>query len=187
MEFEFRETVCLAHQESTAMTTYIALLRAVNVGGTGKLPMADLKKLCEEAGFEDVRTYIASGNVIFNSSKRTKQVKQALEERLESYAGKRVSVAVRTAEEFAAVLKANPFPEKELNRTVAIFLDDAPPADAVKKATGVANELVELGRHEIYVYYGEGMGTSKLKIPAAKEGTARNINTITKLVELSTK
>jgi hypothetical protein len=57
------------------METYIALLRAVNVGGTGKLPMAELRAMCEDAGFRDVRTYIASGNVVFRSAKRVAGVK----------------------------------------------------------------------------------------------------------------
>ena len=85
------------------MTAYIALLRAVNVGGTGKLPMADLKRIGEEAGFTKVRTYIASGNLLFESNFGEAAVKAALEARLEAYAGKRVGVLVRTAEEMAAV------------------------------------------------------------------------------------
>ena len=168
------------------MTVYVALLRAVNVGGTGKLPMAELKAMCEAIGFLRVQTYIASGNVIFESSKSAKPVKQALESRLETYAGKRVAVAIRTAAEMKSILDSNPFPEREGNRTVAIFLDEVPPTDALKQATGVVNEEMKLGKREIYVHYGDGMGTSKLKIPATKEGTARNLNTIAKLVEMST-
>jgi len=166
------------------MTTYIALLRAVNVGGTGKLPMAELKAMCESAGFEAVQTYIASGNVVFNSAKSPAQVKAALETALQAYAGKPVGVLVRTAAELATVLSINPFPDAAPNRTVAIFLDAAPAADAIEKVSGRKGEDLALGKREIYVHYGEGMGDSKLKIPAAKEGTARNINTISKLVEM---
>ena len=80
------------------MTAFIALLRAVNVGGTGKLSMSDLKAMCEAAGFAKVATYIASGNVVFESGwSRPAQVKSALEARLEAYAGKRVGVVVRTS------------------------------------------------------------------------------------------
>lgn len=166
------------------MTTYIALLRAVNVGGTGKLPMAELKTMCESAGFEAVQTYIASGNVVFNSTKSAAQVKAVLETTLQAYAGKPVGVMVRTAAELATVLGSNPFPDAAPNRTVAIFLDAAPAADAIEKISGRKKEELALGKREIYVHYGEGMGDSKLKIPAAKDGTARNINTISKLVEM---
>ena len=167
------------------MTQYVALLRAVNVGGTGKLPMTALKAICEDGGFEKVRTYIASGNVVFESALSEDKVKAALEARLFSYAGKPVGVLVRTAAEMAAVVAANPFPHSAPNRTVAIFLDSAPPADALKAAVGGKDEEMQLGLREIYVYYGMGMGTSKLRIPAAKSGTARNMNTIAKLAEMA--
>jgi len=167
------------------MPHFIALLRAVNVGGTGKLPMSDLKALCEKAGFENVRTYIASGNVVFKSDKTEVQVKQTLEAALQKYAGKPVGVMVRTASEMAEVLTKNPFPDCAPNRTVAIFLDEAPPKSALSDVNGKKNEEIKLGRREIYVHYGDGMGQSKLKIPAAKTGTARNINTVAKLTEMA--
>lgn len=167
------------------MTVYVGLLRAVNVGGTGKLAMAELKAMCETLGFKNVRTYIASGNVLFESSAAEARVKSLLEARLNKHAGKPVGVVVRTARELAAVLKANPFPKAAPNRTVAIFLDEAPPADALKQATGRADEEMKLGAREIYVHYGDGMANSKLQIPAAKSGTARNLNTIAALVKLA--
>lgn len=162
-------------------TTYIALLRAVNVGGTGKLPMAELRALCEGLGFSGARTYIASGNVVFRSELKEAAVKAALEEALAAYAGKPVGVLVRTGAEMAAVLAANPFAQAAPNRTVAIFLDAAPPADAARKASGLKDEQIALGTREIYVLYGSGMAASKLKIPAAQAGTARNMNTVATL------
>ena len=167
------------------MPVVVALLRAVNVGGTGKLPMSDLKELCERAGFLGVRTYLASGNAVFASWMSETRVKAALESALEAYAGKPVGVLVRTAAEMAAVVAGNPFPDAPPSRTVAIFLDEPPPRDAAERATGRADEEIRLGRREIYVHYGDGMGRSRLKIPAAKAGTARNINTITKLAEMA--
>lgn len=167
------------------MTTYIALLRAVNVGGTGKLPMAKLRSLCEAAGFRRVRTYIASGNVVFESAATARQVKAALEAQLERHAGKPVGVLVRTAAEMAQVLAANPFPQAAPNRAVAIFLDAPPPADALETIRHRGDEELELGAREIYVHYGDGMAGSKLVIPAAKAGTARNLNTIARLVEMA--
>ena len=167
------------------MTTFVALLRAVNVGGTGKLPMQDLKRLCEEQGFANVRTYIASGNVIFDTPKREGAVKAALEGALREYAGKQVGVMVRTAKEMQEVLDSNPFQKLEPNRTVACFLDDPPPKDALRTVTGAVAEQVRLGKREIYVYYGANMADSKLKIPAASAGTARNMNTVAKLAQLA--
>ena len=75
------------------MPRYVALLRAVNVGGTGKLPMTELTAMCLDAGFADVQTYIASGNVVFSSKLGAAKVKAALEQRLHAYAGKPVGVA----------------------------------------------------------------------------------------------
>ena len=167
------------------MTSYVALLRAVNVGGTGKLPMAELKTMCMAAGFTQVKTYIASGNVVFAADQTAAQVQTALSQRLAAHAGKPVGVIVRTAQEMAAVLAANPFPNAPPSRTVAIFLDEPPPADTMDQLKGQSDEQVQLGLREIYVAYGEGMGSSKLKIPAAAQGTARNINTIAKLAEMA--
>jgi uncharacterized protein (DUF1697 family) len=167
------------------MTTYIALLRAVNVGGTGKLPMAKLKAMCVDAGFTGVKTYIASGNVVFASPAKPAKVKAELEARLRAYANKPVGVIVRTAAEMQQVLDANPFPSAAPSRTVAIFLDEPPPPDALAGASGQKDEETRLGKREIYVHYGEGMASSKLRIPAAKSGTMRNMNTIAKLAGMA--
>jgi uncharacterized protein (DUF1697 family) len=169
------------------MTRYIALLRAVNVGGTGKLPMAGLKFLCQDAGFTRVETYIASGNVVFDSKIAAHEVKSELEARLLAYAGKPVGVVLRTAREMQAVLEANPFPDGEPKLTHAIFLDCSVPRDALEHVTGQDGERLILGDREIFVSYPGGMGRSKLKIPAAKTGTARNMNTVAKLAEMAAK
>jgi uncharacterized protein (DUF1697 family) len=167
------------------MTRYIALIRAVNVGGTGKLPMADLKSICEDAGFARVETYIASGNVVFESKTAASKVKAELEARLLEYAGKPIGVMVRTAAEMRAVLKANPFGDGEAKHTYAIFLDRSPPHNALDRVVGQSHEKMSLGDREIFVHYPSGMGRSKLKIPAAKTGTARNMNTVAKLAEMA--
>jgi uncharacterized protein (DUF1697 family) len=167
------------------MTRYVALLRAVNVGGTGKLPMAELRSICEAAGFARVETYIASGNVVFESSAKPAKVKSELEARLLAYAGKPSAVVLRTAAELAAVLKANPFPTAEPKHTYAILLDERPPRDALEHVVGQSDEEMRLGEREIFVHYASGMGRSKLRIPAAKTGTARNMNTVAKLVEIA--
>jgi uncharacterized protein (DUF1697 family) len=167
------------------MGAFIALLRAVNVGGTGKLPMSDLKAMCEELGFTSVRTFIASGNVVFASRKSEAAIKSALEKRLAAYAGKPVGVLVRSAAEMAEVSKDNPFPKAAPNRAMAIFLDKVPPKDTIAAVRGRKDEGIKLGKREIYVHYGEGMAKSKLVIPAAKTGTARNMNTVATLAKMA--
>jgi uncharacterized protein (DUF1697 family) len=169
------------------MPAFIVLLRAVNVGGTGKLPMADLKAMCIASGFSKAQTYIASGNVIFETKMPPAKIRAALEKRLESHMGKPVGVIIRTVDEMKAVLKSNPFPKTAPNRTVAIFLDDAPPEGALAEARGLNGEELGIGLREIYVSYGETMASSKLRIPAAKAGTARNLNTVAKLIDLAAK
>ena len=167
------------------MASFVALLRAVNVGGTGKLPMSALKAICEELGFGAVRTYIASGNVVFTSGKSETAVKKALEARLEAYAGKPVGVLVRSAAEMQGVLNENPFPKAPANRVVAVFLDSPPPKDTLAAVRGRKDEAISLGKREIYIHYGDGMAKSKLVVPAAKTGTARNMNTIATLAKMA--
>jgi uncharacterized protein (DUF1697 family) len=167
------------------VTAFVALLRAVNVGGTGKLPMAELKAMAEAAGLTRVRTYIASGNLMFDSNLAEAEVKSELEKALQAYAGKPVGVLVRSAAEMAAVLAANPFPGSPGNRTVAIFLDASPPADAIETAAGVTTERIVLGVREIYVHYPDGQADTKLRLAAAAFGTARNLNTVAKLAEMA--
>jgi uncharacterized protein (DUF1697 family) len=167
------------------MTVFIALLRSVNVGGTGKLPMSDLRAMCEDAGFSKIRTYIASGNVLFETNLSETKVKAALEKRVKAYAGRAVPVLVRTAAEMAAIAKANPFKKTDPARTVAIFLDDAPARDTIANVKGQTIEEIKLGKREIYVHYGDGIGNTKLRIPAAATGTARNLNTVSKLAVMA--
>jgi uncharacterized protein (DUF1697 family) len=167
------------------MPVFIALLRAINVGGTGKLPMSDLRSLCEKAGFRNVRTYIASGNVVAERDGAEAEAKVALEAELQAYAGKPVGVIVRTAAEMSEVVANNPFPDRAASQTVAIFLDLSPPRDILKDIKGQANEELRLGAREIYVHYPDGIGRSKLRIPAAGDGTARNMNSVTKLAAMA--
>lgn len=169
------------------MARYVALVRAANVGGTGKLPMSELKSMCVDAGFTRVETYIASGNVVFDSKLAPSKVKADLETRLQTYAGKSVAVIVRTATEMADVLRANPFPKAEAKHTYAVFLDHRPPRDALNRTVGRNDEEMRLGEREIFIHYPSGMGRSKLKIPATKTGTARNMNTVAKLAEMAAK
>jgi uncharacterized protein (DUF1697 family) len=167
------------------MTKYVALLRAVNVGGTGKLPMTELRAMATRAGFSKVSTYIASGNVVFESDMQEPDVVDALGVQLEAYAGKPVGVLVRTATEMAEVLARNPFPYAPANRTVAIFLPSPPDPNVLEAVRHQTTEEIGLGAREVYVAYGETMGRSRLVIPAAERGTARNMNSVAELARMA--
>ena len=168
------------------MTVFVALLRAVNVGGTGKLAMSELRRLCEDAGFESVRAYIASGNVVFRASGPEARVKATLQAALAARFDRAPGVLLRSAAQLSAVAAANPFPDAAPNRTVVIFLDAAPGAQALQGLRHQRDEQVAAGKREIYVHYGAGMAQSKLVIPAARDGTARNLNTVAALARLAT-
>ena len=173
------------HRPSAPMTVFAALLRAVNVGGTGALPMADLRALCEAARFKRVRTYIQSGNVVLDSAHPEAKVKAMLEKALAAKMGQPVGVMVRTGAELDAILADNPFPGSEPAKTLVVFLDEAPAANLLDGLVAAGGEEVRLGRREIYVRYPDGQGSSKLKVPGAKTGTARNLNTVAKLAAMT--
>ena len=164
------------------MTAWAALLRAVNVGGNNKLPMAELRALCEELGFERVQTYIASGNVVFASARCKADLRAALEAAIFERYAKHLGVLVRSAAELAAVVAGNPWPSRPGNRVVAIFIDAPLSLDGI---TGQRGETIALGPRALYVDYHDGMADTRLRIPAAKLGTARNLNTVTKLAEMT--
>jgi uncharacterized protein (DUF1697 family) len=172
-------------KQTASPIAYAALLRAVNVAGTNKLPMADLVKLCVTAGFADARTWIQSGNVVFTSPLDEAAIVTALETALAKKMKKPIGVLVRTAAELATVVARNPFPAVAPNLMMVTFLPDAPPADAIAgwKIPG-REQLVLDGRH-IYIHFPDGQGGSKLKIPFGDRGTVRNLNTVNKLLELT--
>jgi len=124
------------------LTAYVALLRAVNVGGTGKLPMSRLVEFCNAAGFAQAQTYIASGNAIFRSASSERDVREALQDRLCAYSGKPVGVLVRPADEMAKTVAANPFAAKPGNRVMVLFTDEPLPAHPFEGAAGAKDEEV---------------------------------------------
>lgn len=167
------------------MPIYVALLRAVNVGGSGTLPMAELKAICEKLGFADVRTYIQSGNVLFRSGLGETEVRERLEAALSERMGKAPGVLLRSRRELEAVLSEAPFPEAKPNFLLITFLPEPPAADALDRLVAPDGEEVQVRGREIYIHYPNGSGRSKLKLPALKPGTARNLNTVRKLAELA--
>ena len=164
------------------MSAWAALLRAVNVGGNNQLPMAELKTLCEGLGLEQVQTYIASGNVVFASARDEADLRGAIAAALAARYAKQLGVLVRSAAELAEVVADNPWPDRPGHRVAAIFIDGPLSLDGL---TGQRRETVMLGPRAIYVDYHDGMADTRLRIPAAKLGTARNLNTVTKLAAMT--
>lgn len=167
------------------MAIHVALLRAVNVGGSGRLEMRALRAVCEACGFSAVRTYIASGNVLFTAEASETDVRTRLAAALEASLGAAVGVVVRSGAELAEVLAANPFADEAPNRVHVIFLDAPTPSDALAGLTGQSDEQIVAGLREIYVRYPRGQGVSRLRLPAARGGTARNLGTIARLAEMA--
>jgi len=167
------------------VTTYVALLRAVNVGGTGKLPMVELKAIADACGFGSARTFIASGNLLFTSDRSEAEVAATLEAKLEDSFGKHVATFVRTAAEMAEVATSNPFRDDRPSRVMVHFIGEESGQAMLDTAINIEGERMALGRRAIYVSYGAGIGQSKLKLPVAREGTARNMNTVAKLAALA--
>jgi uncharacterized protein (DUF1697 family) len=167
------------------MTCFVALLRAVNVGGTGALPMKELAALCAGLGHDDVRTYIASGNVLFRCALSEADVRSGLERALAARMGKAVDVMVRTGAEMRAVLEANPFPAGDPKRVVVAFLNAPAPEDFLGRIKNVKAEEVRILGREIYLHYRDGIGRSKLKLPSSPAATGRNLNTVARLAELA--
>ena len=147
--------------------------------------MKELATLCERLDFKDVRTYIQSGNVIFTSSLAEDTVRSCLEKSLAGKMGKKIDVMVRTPAELRFILSHNPFPNREPAKVAVAFLHEPPPKDLMKRVVAPGGEQVKPGKREIYIYYPDGMGRSKLKLPLIAPATIRNMNTIAKLVDLT--
>jgi uncharacterized protein (DUF1697 family) len=113
-------------------------------------------------------------------------MRSRLEKALAATMGKQINVMVRTPAEMRSILSKNPFPDKEPAKVAVVFLTDAPPKNLIKNVVAPGHEQVHPGKREIYVYYPEGMGRSKLKLPLeGAAATVRNMNTVAKLVEMT--
>jgi uncharacterized protein (DUF1697 family) len=177
------------------MPAYVAFLRAVNVAGHGKVAMADLQHAVAGLGFQDVRTVLQSGNVVFRGVARPTA---ALERALEAQAAKRLDLRtafiVRTDRELAGIVAENPFPneaERDPGHLVVMFLRGAPSASAVQglQAASRGPEVIRVSGRQLYVVYPDGIGRSKLTLALierhlATQATGRNWNTVRKLAAL---
>ena len=138
------------------MSTYIALLRGINVGGNNIIPMTELKAMCEGIGFKNVRTYIQSGNVVFESNLTEGKVADKMERELDSKVGKNIHVVVRTSEELESVLAKNPFRKENPAKTAVWFFTDPVPGDLLKGFIYQGPEKIKLLYREIYIFYPDG-------------------------------
>ena len=170
----------------------IALLRGINVGGKNKLPMKDLATLFREAGCEDVRTYIQSGNVLFRAGTTLAEaIPSLISASIESRFGYRVPVVTRTARDLRAIVEANPFAEAD--KLLVLFLADAPnpeQVEALDPNRSPGDDFAVVGR-EVFLHCPNGFARSKLTNSyfdsvLSTTSTGRNWRTVGKLLELAT-
>src|ERR1700676_2326577 len=178
------------------MAVLVSMLRGVNVGGHNKVSMGELRSLYESLGLQDAQTYVQSGNVVFRTKERNlavlaKRIAEAIERRF----GFRVDVIVRTPSELRDVIARNPFAKRRAvdpGKLLVTFLANHPSAQARDQVLKINTDPEELhidGR-EVYIYFPNGMGRSKLSWPTIGKklgttGTGRNWNSVTKLLEIA--
>jgi uncharacterized protein (DUF1697 family) len=181
------------------MPTYIALLRAVNVGGTGKISMSDFRKVLEGLGFKNVQTYIQSGNAVFDAPGSAARVGAAIAAGLEKLLGAPVGVMIRTHDELSRVIAGNPFAAEaaaDSARVLVGFLAGAASAaaeaalQAIVEKYPARRDRYHLAGDHIYFHFPEGAGETKftgksLDKAVGVPGTGRNWNTVLKLHEMS--
>jgi uncharacterized protein (DUF1697 family) len=181
----------VAHRSLASLTTHIALLRGINVGGHRSVGMTDLRNFLTQLGFDDVRSLLQSGNLVFSSRVRTgAELERFLETEAVKRFGMEVDFFVRTPEEWKSIIRQNPFrKEAELDpaRLVLLLFKSAPEAEdvAALQAEIKGAEVVKPKGRQVYAYYPDGQGRSRLTnaVIERKIGrcTGRNWNTVLKL------
>jgi uncharacterized protein (DUF1697 family) len=175
------------------MKTYLALLRGINVSGQKKIPMAELRELLSKSRFENVQTYIQSGNVVFQSSEKNKTILvHAIQQAIENHFGFDVPVLVKTSQEIRHILDNCPFSEKEKMTSYFTLLHNQPQQSFIETTSkeSYQNETFHIHGTCVYFYCSTGYGKAKcnnnfferkLKVAA----TTRNYKTMIKLLSLS--
>lgn len=177
------------------MPLFVALVRGINVGGHNKIAMADLRKLAESLGLVNPRTLLQSGNLVFDGGRKSPAaLEKMLEAETEKLLGVKVDYIIRSADEWQAVIAANPFPKEakaDPSHLVVICMKAAPkPADVKALQEAIKGpEVVRANSRELYAWYPAGIGTSKLTNAVIEKklgarGTARNWNTVLKLAAM---
>lgn len=178
------------------MTTHIALLRGINVGGRKPVAMEELRAIFAGLGVEDVRTLLQSGNVVFRGpAQSAAELERLLETEAEKQLGLRTTFMVRTADEWHDLISRNPFPDaakRDPGHLVALLLKEPAPAKAVEALVAASKgpERIHGAGSHLYVVYPDGIGRSKLtnQLIEGKLGTratGRNWNTVLKLAGLA--
>ena len=174
----------------------IALLRGINVGGHKKVSMADLRDLLAALGFGDARSLLQSGNLVFQSGRRSPaQVERLLEKEAAKRIGFETDFFVRSAEEWKTIVARNPFPDearRDPGHLLVMPLKEAPSSKSVEalRAAIVGREVLETDGRQAYIVYPDGVGRSRLTHTLIEKrlgtrGTARNWNTVLKLAAAS--
>ena len=176
------------------MARLIVLLRGINIGSRNRISMPELREALEDAGYDDVRTYLQSGNVVLTSKASAKTVARKCERLIADRFGLEIAVIARTRSELVKVVDRNPLEEvaKDPKRYQVSFLETKPASKLVRELEEVATaqeEVVSIGR-EIYAWHPAGVARSKLWARLAGKdlgvtATARNWTTVTKLLELA--
>lgn len=176
------------------MTTFVALLRAVNVGSANRVRMADLRAAFLTAGYDDAVTHIQTGNVIFTTGESQETTRRRIEQLIHDGLGLTITAIVRSAAELCAVTTSNPFiaAASDPKQLYVGFLSAAPSADAVKAfdAMSFGDDAFEVVGREIFLRYANGAGSTKLTNTVIEKklgvhSTSRNWNVTTKLAELA--
>lgn len=178
------------------MTTHLAFLRAVNVGGTGKIAIADLRTWLAELGFADAQTLLNSGNLVFRGGRRQgAELERFLEAEAQRRFGLTTDFLIRSPAEWGDVIAGNPFPDaarEDPSHLLVVVLKAAPPAASVRalQAAIQGREAVRARGRELYAVYPDGIGTSKVTLPLIEKhlgarGTGRNWNTVLKMAALA--
>jgi uncharacterized protein (DUF1697 family) len=168
------------------MEQYVAFLRGINVGGNTLLPMKELAALCTDSGLKEVRTYINSGNVLFKSTLPKEKIQIKLEKELEKKMAKPISVVVRTIQNIESIVLDDPFKNTHPSKVGVLLVSENLHKKIKEEFVNVTQEEIVVGKQEVYIHFPDGMGVSKLKWPVQlKNGTVRNINTLSKIVQLA--
>jgi uncharacterized protein (DUF1697 family) len=175
------------------MNTFIALLKGINVGGHKKVPMIALRELLKELGYQDIQTYIQSGNVIFKTEERNIQkIEDTISTSVKKHFGFEVSVLVKTREDLKRIFEASPFPEEQKKASYFMMLNHKPEQVLIDKVSEKVyeGETYEIISDCIYYFYEKGLGQAKFNVNFFERklntfATARNYNTLVKLLYLS--
>ncbi|HLY42305.1 MAG TPA: DUF1697 domain-containing protein [Terracidiphilus sp.] len=181
------------------MPKYVVLLRAVNVGGYGKLAMADFRRILADLGYRNVQTYIQSGNAVFDAPDQPPKVTKAVASALEKFTRAPASVLIRTHEELTRVINANPFAAEAAAdgaRVHVAFLSGSPPASAAAGLERIVTQYPErrdryhLSGDTLYLHLPDGAAETRFTPDRVHRalgfnGTARNWNTVLKLHAMS--